>query len=128
MTTPLMTAGTSGALQVAESPSFFDRVARDIVLARLEKLDSGQIILSEDSKHMSFGRLDDDFPLPVQVCVLSPRFYSEIAFGGAIGAGEAFVSGYWSCSELTELTRILVRNRGVLEQLDAGLARLGPSQ
>lgn len=61
-------------------------------------------------------------PLTAHLTVTDPRFYSEIAFGGGIGAGEAFISDYWRCDELTALVRILVRNRHVLEDMDGGLA------
>jgi cyclopropane-fatty-acyl-phospholipid synthase len=95
------------------------------VLSRLEKLQDGQIVVSENSEHLTFGKLTDDLPLTAQLRVLSPKFYSDIAFGGSIGAGEAFIQGHWACSELSDLLRILIRNREVLEQLDSGLAILG---
>ncbi len=47
-----------------------------------------------------------------------------MAFGGSIGAGEAYIHGYWSCAELTELFSILLKNRAVLDSVDSGLARL----
>ena len=74
---------------------------------------------------MSFGELTDDFPLTAQVRVLSPKFYSDIAFGGSIGAGEAYIHGYWACSQLSDLLSIMIRNRDVLEQMDSGLAWIG---
>jgi cyclopropane-fatty-acyl-phospholipid synthase len=106
-------------------PTALDKIARRIVLARLEKLQAGQIVVSENGEHLRFGELTDDFPSTVQLRVRSPKFYSEIAFGGSIGAGEAYIHGYWACSELSDLLSILLRNREVLEQLDSGLALLG---
>jgi cyclopropane-fatty-acyl-phospholipid synthase len=95
------------------------------VLSRLEKLQDGQIVVSENGEHLTFGNLTDDLPLTAQLCVLSPKFYSDIVFGGSIGAGEAYIHGNWACSELSDLLRILLRNREVLEQMDSGLALLG---
>lgn len=102
-----------------------DKLARRIVLSRLEKLQDGQVVISENGEHLTFGKLTDDLPLTAQIRVLSPKFYSDIAFGGSIGAGEAYIDGYWSCSELSDLLSILIRNREVLEQMDSGLALLG---
>jgi cyclopropane-fatty-acyl-phospholipid synthase len=54
--------------------------------------------------------------------VNDPRFYSEIAFGGSIGAGEAYMLGYWSTDNLTAAMRILLQNRDVLDGMETGLA------
>ena len=47
-----------------------------------------------------------------------------MAFGGSIGAGEAYMAGIWSADDLTALIRIIVLNRGVLSGMEGGLARL----
>jgi cyclopropane-fatty-acyl-phospholipid synthase len=105
-------------------PTFLERFARRQVLSRLENLEVGQVVVSEGGEHSTFGRLNEEFPLPAQLRVNNPRFYSDIAFGGSIGAGEAYINGYWSCEELSDLLRIFIRNRDVLEQMDTGFARL----
>ena len=109
-------------LAASKKPSGLDALARRAVRARLESLRVGQIVLSENSQHESFGELTDELPLTAQITVRDPRFYSEVAFGGSIGAGEAFIQGYWSCDELTTLVRILLRNRDVLLGMDTGAA------
>ena len=106
-------------------PSMLDRMARSLVLSRLEGLENGQIVITEQDEQWSFGQLTEDFPQGVHLHVKNPTFYSDIAFGGSIGAGEAYINGYWSSGELRELLRILIRNRDVLEKVDSGLARLG---
>jgi cyclopropane-fatty-acyl-phospholipid synthase len=55
--------------------------------------------------------------------VADPRFYSEVAFGGSIGGGEAFMHGYWQCDDLVALVRLLLRNRAVLDGMEGGAAR-----
>ncbi|HKJ27661.1 MAG TPA: cyclopropane-fatty-acyl-phospholipid synthase family protein, partial [Anaerolineales bacterium] len=62
--------------------------------------------------------------LEAHIEVIDPRFYSDIAFGGSIGAGEAFMQGYWQCEQLVELVQILLRNREVLDGMETGTARL----
>ena len=125
MNTTLASISSSGSSKKTVNSTVLQNLVRRIVLSRLEKLQSGQIALSEDGKHYMFGQLTDEFPLTVQLDVLSPKFYSDVAFGGAIGAGEAYIHGHWACAELTEFLRILVRNRDVLEKVDSGLALLG---
>jgi len=95
-----------------------------MVLSRLEKLQLGRIAISENGKQVEFGQSTPEFPVTAQLRVTSPKFYSAIAFGGSIGAGEAYIHGYWACNDLSELLRILIRNREVLEEMDSGLALL----
>lgn len=105
-------------------PSVLDKLARRIVLSCLQRLQVGQIVVTENGEHTTFGRLTADFPLTAELRVLNPGFFSAVAFGGSLGAGEAYIGNYWACDELRDLLRILIRNRGVLEQTDSGLAAL----
>ena len=90
-------------------PSVRDKLARRLVLARLQHIQAGQIVISENGTHTTYGELTEEFPLTAQLRVHDPRFYSDIAFGGSIGAGEAFMKGRWSCDELVDLLRIFLR-------------------
>lgn len=47
------------------------------------------------------------------------------ASNGSIGAGEAFIHGYWSSPDLTAVVRVFVSNLDVLDALEGGLAKLG---
>lgn len=105
-------------------PSRLDRFARRLLFSRLEKLEEGQIVLSENGQHLTFGKLTEAYPLTAQIRIQNPKFYSDIAFGGSTAAGEAYINGYWACDELSDLLRILIHNRDVLEEMDKGLAVL----
>ena len=52
------------------------------------------------------------------------RFFGEVAYGGSVGAGEAYMLGYWSADDLTAAMRILLQNRAVLDGMERGLASL----
>jgi len=119
--------GSMGSMKIAKrvvKSAGFNNLARRIVLSRLARLSDGQIIVTEGTELTTLGSLTEDFPNAMQLYVLDPKFYSDIAFGGAIGAAEAYMRGYWTCNELVDLLRILIRNRDVLEQVDSGLALL----
>ena len=119
--------GSMGSLKIAKrvvKSAGFNNLVRRIVLSRLARLSDGQIIVTEGTELTTLGSLTEDFPNAMQLYVLDPKFYSDIAFGGAIGAAEAYMRGYWTCNELVDLLRILIRNRDVLEQVDSGLALL----
>ena len=125
MNSRAISVGARDGATETTKPSMLDRVARRLVLSRLEGLENGRIVITEQDDQWSFGQLTEEFPLGVHLQVKNPTFYSDIAFGGSIGAGEAYINGYWSSSELRELLRILIRNRDVLEKVDSGLAQLG---
>ncbi|MDX1516400.1 MAG: cyclopropane-fatty-acyl-phospholipid synthase family protein [Woeseiaceae bacterium] len=103
--------------------SRLDRIARRAVRARLDDIEEGQVVVTENGRHESFGRITDDMPLTAHLSINDPRFYGEIAYGGVIGSGEAYMQGYWDCDELTTLVRILLRNRAALDTMDRGLAK-----
>lgn len=110
-------------------PRFLDQLARRAVLARLEQLQRGRLTLTDGGQMQRFGRMDDACPLDVVIHVHDQRFYSDIAFGGSVGAGEAYMQGYWSTNDLTGLVRLLLQNRHVLDGMETGLARLtAPAQ
>jgi cyclopropane-fatty-acyl-phospholipid synthase len=111
-------------LEASRKPTIFESLARRVVRARLESLRFGQIVVTENGRHETFGAVTDDLPLTVQLTINDPRFYSDVAFGGAVGAGESYIHGCWSCDELTTLVRVLVKNRDVLLDMDSGTAHL----
>lgn len=110
-------------------PHFLDSLAERAVRARLSGLEHGQITLVCGADHLHYGLRTARCPLAVTVQVHDARFWSELAFGGSIGAGEAYMQGAWSTNDLTALVRILLQNRAVLDGMETGLARLtGPLQ
>jgi len=56
--------------------------------------------------------------------VRDPRFYSDVVFAGTLGSGEAYMNGYWRCDDLTGLTRLMVINRDVMNDVDSGWSRI----
>ena len=64
--------------------------AKSQILKRLEGLQKGQISLVDGSEKHTFGTTHE---ISATITVHDPRFYGEIAFGGSIGAGEAYMLG-----------------------------------
>jgi cyclopropane-fatty-acyl-phospholipid synthase len=105
-------------------PTGLDMLARRKLLARLAGIRHGRLLIREGDTSRISGDRDAGCELAAEIRVLDPRFYSDVAFGGSIGAAEAYIRGYWECSDLTTLVRVLLRNRSVLENLETGLARM----
>ena len=103
-------------------PSMLDGLARRIVLRQLERLERGNLRLTDGADHYRFGSAERG-SIAAEISVADPRFYSELAFGGSIGGAEAYMHGYWHCDDLVALVRLLLQNRSVLDGMEGGAAR-----
>ena len=102
-----------------------DGLARKLVLGgQLNKLEKGRLIIREGRQEYSFGEQVSEDEFSVTITVNSPRFYGDLAYGGSIGAGEAWMQGYWDCDNLVNLVRLMVRNRGILDEMEGPLTFL----
>ena len=102
-------------------PRWIDEFARKGVMERFAKISCGQIRITDSSGEAIFGSSDNSSKLCVDIKVIDQRFYSDLAFGGTVAAGESYMQGCWTCSDLTTLVRIMVRNRHVMEAVEGGL-------
>ncbi|MEI7869580.1 MAG: cyclopropane-fatty-acyl-phospholipid synthase family protein [Candidatus Methylumidiphilus sp.] len=110
--------------QTAHAPTRtrrLDGIARNLLHKQLAQLREGELVLV-DGETQRFGSVQAGFPLSVTIQINEPGFYSDVVFGGSVGAGEAYMAGLWTCSDLTALVRILLRNRHVLDGMDGGYA------
>ena len=105
-------------------PGLFTGLARKLVLSQLENLHTGSLRVTEGDKHLHFGEPESEARLTAHITVRDTSFYSDVAFGGSIGAGEAWMQGLWECDDLVSLVRLLLRNRDVLDEMDSGSAKL----
>ena len=102
------------------------RLARNAVLGKLAKL-RGELIVHDAMGRVRLGQPDPSSTAPptVTLRVTDPDFYRQVAFNGSVGAGEAYMDGLWTCSDLVALIRLLVRNRDLLDAMEGGSARVG---
>ena len=98
-------------------------LARTAVLAQLRRLRQGHLRLTCNGQQWTFGEADS--PLQAEVEITDEAAWSLVASNGSIGAGEAYIHGYWRSPDLAALTRLFVANLDVLDALESGLARLG---
>ncbi|CAM2947838.1 cyclopropane-fatty-acyl-phospholipid synthase [Ectopseudomonas mendocina] len=96
---------------------------RRAVLRQLENLRHGLLLIQEGSDTLHFGTPQSE--LRAEIRVSDPAVWGLVAGNGSIGAGEAYIHGYWSTPDLTAVIRIFVANLDVLDAMEGGLARLG---
>lgn len=104
-------------------PRFLDQFAKKVLLSKLALLEHGQIILVDDESQYQFGNINDNC-LKSNITVNHSSFYSDIVFGGSIGAGEAYMMGSWNTDNLTALIQIFARNQSVMDNMENGMASL----
>lgn len=104
--------------------SRFDRLARRMFFAVMDKLKYGCIRIVEDDHHHVFGGTAHTPALEATLNIHHGRFYSRILFSGSIGAAEAYMEGLWSADDLTTAMRIMALNQPVFAEMEKGLARL----
>ena len=101
-------------------PGFTVEAVRTRLLRELGRITWGQIEMIDPSREtVLLGRSGNPGP-HVRVHVHDPAMYGYIGFGGSIGAGQSYFLGMWDTSDLTDLVRILVHSRCVLDALDTG--------
>ncbi|MBP5948597.1 MULTISPECIES: SAM-dependent methyltransferase [unclassified Pseudomonas] len=93
------------------------------VLRQMARLKHGQLVVVEDGERMLFGTPGS--ALVGEIHILDAAVWGLVASNGSIGAGEAFIHGYWSSPDLTAVVRVFVSNLEVLDAMEGGLARLG---
>ncbi len=121
MTTPIIPL--SNDVSSDEKPHWLDKISRKLILKQLAKITHGEVVIRENGQEMYFGGVSESFTARVHIDVNSPGFWSDVAFGGSSGAGEAYIKGSWKCNNLTDLVRVFLRNREVLDQMDERMTR-----
>ena len=76
-----------------------DGLARHMLTGRLARIRSGRVVLEDGGPTRSFGAGAPAARLTVR----DPRFYRAVAFGGHLGAVEAYLDAWWTTDDLTAL-------------------------
>jgi cyclopropane-fatty-acyl-phospholipid synthase len=96
-------------------------VLRKLLINVLSHATEGHFILKENGRVIAeVGDRND--PLQGEAEVLDSRVYGRALLGGNTAAGEAFVDGWWTSPDITQVTRFFARN---LEMMDYWTSRFG---
>lgn len=100
---------------------WIDKIAKHIFIAKFKRINNGHISITEANNKYSFGSSND--VLQSHITVFNPSFYSDVIFGGTVGAGEAYMAQSWNCDDLTRLVQIILKNEDVLNSIDGGVGK-----
>lgn len=122
---PGAAAATLGALPDPARPGALALLGRRLLLAQFENLTDGELCIIEwDGSQHRFGRRTPRLDVSITLQIDHPQLYADAAFGGTVGAGEAYIRGLWRCDDLTGLVRLFVTNREVMNGMDSRWALL----
>lgn len=99
--------------------SMLARLGRHLMLARLAEFTRGELRVVEPGSELVFGRRDAGYDVGCTLFIEHPQTWADAAFGGTVGAGEAYIRGLWRCDDLTALVRIFVANRDAMNRMDS---------
>ena len=111
-------------IEFFEKPLILDKLARKIILSHFNRIKEGEITVIENSAHITFGEITANFPVKATIEVQNPKMYLDIVAKGLNGSADAFIKGWWTCDNLTNLVRIFTRNRDAANQFESGIANL----
>lgn len=98
--------------------TLFTDMARKTVFTVLQNIRHGCLIIEEGTEQFIFGESDSRQDIKAHIVVNDPGAYAMVLKNGDLGAGEAYMLGYWSSPQLLEVIRIFVANMHALEEIN----------
>jgi len=88
---------------------------RRLLIEVLGRAGSGHFMLREKGRVIAeVGDRSD--ALQAEVNIVDTRCYLKAVLGGDTAAGEAFVNGWWTSPDITQVTRFFARNLDMMDQ------------
>jgi len=119
---PSIIPGREAEMSAPSTAGYLPRLGRKHMLAQLARITDGELRIHDGHESFRFGQRTARCALTTTITVHSPQFWADAAFGGTVGAGEAYIHGLWHCDDLTALVRIMVVNRDIMEGMEGGWA------
>ncbi len=112
-----------GALMVrsVSEPTWVQKMARRGLLSAFSNIRFGSLTIVDGEETFCFAG-DQDGP-EAHITVLNPEVWSDVAFRGSVGSGEAYMAGYWTTPSLDQVTRLFVANSHLTDKMEKGVAR-----
>ncbi|WP_250461015.1 SAM-dependent methyltransferase [Microbulbifer litoralis] len=104
---------------------WFYRLARRLVLGKLEAIERGHLVVQEPDQYFTFGEPEESADVCAHIRVHDYSTYVQVLLNGTIGSGEAYMQGAWSSPDLVSVVRLMVGNMALLENMDSRWSTAG---
>ena len=102
--------------------SWFQRIAKHLLFKKVQDFQYGKLTIIDQDGQTCLGQQNSPSAPQATIVIHDPRFYSQTLLGGSIGGAESYIRGDWSCTDLTQVVRVLALNDGQTENLESGAA------
>lgn len=92
--------------------------AQRLLFRFLETLEHGRLVIQDKQGIFEFGQSSEEAKVCAHITVHNEEAYREIIVNGSVGAGEAYMAGFWSSPDLTHVIQVFVANMELLQSLD----------
>jgi len=104
--------------QTEEDSSKSVEILRSVLIKVLSQANEGHFLLRENGRIIAeVGSRDAH--IKAEANVLDTRAYGRALLGGNTAAGEAFVDGWWTSPDITQVTRFFSRNLSMMDYWDS---------
>ncbi|WP_144395103.1 SAM-dependent methyltransferase [Pleionea sediminis] len=90
-------------------------ISRFLVENFFRQMQIGEVTLIENGDKKVFGKNQD---IKAQIIVNDTRFYSRLLSGGSIGAGEAYIEGWWDSPDTTAVVELFAANLDIIDRIE----------
>ena len=95
---------------------------KKVIMKYLNLFDNGKICIIEKNDY------NNNFDKKAGTIIIhNDKFYPMTLIGGSVGAGEAFIRGYWSSPNLSDTFTILINNEKSLEKFEGFYSKISSS-
>lgn len=117
-----MDLSTSSQVMGTGRASRLDRLARKAVIGSLARLPRGKLHITEpNGRRLTLGQGEPE----AELTITDHRVWRSMMTGGALGAAEAYIEGYWEAADLVSVIRLFAANVEPMQARDrTGLRRL----
>lgn len=102
--------------------TFTTRLARQAGERLMSGIRIGSLVLEENGSVKRYGQPREQSSLEVHIQVKDEAAWLAIMQDGSVGAGEAYMLGYWETPDLLKVVRLMVLNMQVLYAMQNGQA------
>lgn len=93
-------------------------ILRSVLIKVLSQASEGHFLLREKGRVIAEVG-DKNSSLKAEANILDTRVYGRALLGGNTAAGEAFVDGWWTSPDITQVTRFFSRNLSMMDYWDS---------
>jgi cyclopropane-fatty-acyl-phospholipid synthase len=113
-----MTTLNQSNIAINRQPGLLQDFARNQLEKRLAEIPRGVLVIEDGSESKCFGNRNQAVDVSARIVIHDHSAYRDIAFGGSIGAAEAYMLGKWSSPNLVDLVRLMSINIDFLNRID----------